>query len=158
MIGSEPTLLSVTVNTIVIPSIIQIVVNSLTVLLRFAYTVLIIIRPIFRQNKLNWFTVNICLQSAAFCIFILPLTCEAIFDISSPLPCRIQAYLIIMAISQVLDSHCVASLCRLMALAYATKTLFRSSVFTWICMRVRVAGFDSGCWSVHLIRSLRMSR
>jgi 7 transmembrane receptor (rhodopsin family) len=50
------------------------------------------------------------------------------------LSCRFQGFLIDMAICQVLYSHCVASFCRLVAIVYATKHLFRSSAFTWICM------------------------
>ncbi|CAF0935225.1 unnamed protein product [Adineta steineri] len=44
--------------------IIQLSILSLTVILAIAYSTLILIRPAFRKNKLNWFTVNVCLASA----------------------------------------------------------------------------------------------
>ena len=128
------TLDGVNLNDIVIPSIIELILYLLTVLLAFAYTGLITIRPAFRRNKLNWFIVNICLQSAVFSLVIQPLIIEQVFNISSALPCRLQGYLIIMAVCQMLYSHCVASVCRLLSVVYANKHLFRSSAFTWICM------------------------
>ena len=121
-------------NAFVILSIVELILYSLTVLLAFAYTILIIVRPAFRRNKLNWFIVNICLQSAVFSLVIQPLIIEQVSNISSALPCRIQGYLIIMAVCQMLYSHCVASVCRLLSVVYANKHLFRSSAFTWICM------------------------
>ncbi|CAF0864141.1 unnamed protein product [Adineta steineri] len=42
----------------------QVSILSLTIILAIAYTALIVIRPVFRKNKLNWFTVNVCLASA----------------------------------------------------------------------------------------------
>ena len=112
----------------------EIVFFSLTILLALAYTALIIIRPTFRRNKLNWFTVNICLSSVLFCVFLLNLTIRDILNIPNDLPCRIQGYLIIVAVCQVLNSHCVASFCRFLAIVYAMKHLFRSSAFTWLCI------------------------
>ncbi|CAF1278510.1 unnamed protein product [Adineta steineri] len=37
---------------------------SVTTVLAIAYSILIVIKPTFRKNKLNWFTVNVCLASA----------------------------------------------------------------------------------------------
>ncbi|CAF4320766.1 unnamed protein product, partial [Adineta steineri] len=33
----------------------------LTIIFAMFYVILIIIRPTFRRNKLNWFTVNVCI-------------------------------------------------------------------------------------------------
>ena len=115
-------------------STVQIILSSLTVLLAFAYTALIVHRSTFRHNKLNWLTVNVCLASALFCIFMLILNITQKINVSSSLSCRLQGFLIDMTICQILYSHCVASFCRLVAIIHATKHLFRSSAFTWICM------------------------
>ncbi|CAF4230982.1 unnamed protein product, partial [Adineta steineri] len=39
-------------------NIIQVVIASLTIVLGIGYIILILIRPILRHNKLNWFTIN----------------------------------------------------------------------------------------------------
>ncbi|CAF4098917.1 unnamed protein product, partial [Adineta steineri] len=44
---------------------------SVTTVLAIAYSILIVIRPAFRKNKLNWFTVNVCLASAWFSITMI---------------------------------------------------------------------------------------
>ncbi|CAF1406519.1 unnamed protein product [Adineta steineri] len=46
--------------------IVMLSIFSLTIILAIAYSILIVIRPVFRKNKLNWFTVNVCLASAWF--------------------------------------------------------------------------------------------
>ena len=117
-----------------IVSNIRIGLSSLTVLLAFAYTALIVLRPTFRHNKLNWLTMNISLQSALFCISMLSLNIQQKLNVSSIFSCRLQGFFINMAICQVLYSHCATSFCRWVAIIYATKHLFRSSAFTWICM------------------------
>ena len=133
--GSDESVSYAQSNAIVlIPTITQITVSSLTVLFALAYTALILIRPAFRQNKLNWLTVNICLQSALLSIITISLGTLQLLNIYNGLPCRVQGYIIIMAICQVLYSHCVASFCRFRAVVYATKRLFRSSAFTWACL------------------------
>ena len=114
--------------------IIRVVLFSLTILLAFVYTALIIARPAFRQNKLNWFTVNICLQSALFCILVLLTIGGEALKIYRRMSCRVQGYLYEMLISQVLYSHCVAALCRFLAIVYAAKHLFRSSGFALVCI------------------------
>ena len=118
----------------VIPNTIVITFSSLTIRLAFAYTALIIAQPTFRRNNLNWLTVNITLQTALFSIFMFSLSIDQLTNDASGLSCRIQGYLLDMAVCQILYSHCVVSFCRLLALVYANKHLFRSSAFTWICM------------------------
>ena len=130
---------------VVIPTTIEITLSSLTILLAFAYTILILVRPTFRRNKLNWFTVNITLQTTLFSTLMFSLSIEQSSNDSKGLPCRIQGYLLNMAVCQMLYSHCVASFCRLLALVYANKHLFRSSAFTWICMATGwLASFSVG--------------
>ena len=116
----------------------QMVLLSLTVLLAFGYTALIIARPAFRQNKLNWFTVNICLHSAFFCIFMFLMIMERTLNIFGATPCRVDAFFTYGTIGQVLYSHSVAALCRSLSVVHAAKQLFRSSGFTWVCI-------GSGC-------------
>ena len=120
-------------HVIPISGVIHIVLSSLSILIAFAYTALIVLRPTFRHNKLNWLTINICLASALFCIFLLSLNIQWKLNVSGSLSCRLQGFLLDMAICQVLYSHCVASFCRSVAIIYATRNLFRSSAFMWIC-------------------------
>ena len=120
------------VSSISVPDIIQIVLLSLTILLAFGYTALIVARPAFRHNKHNWFTVNICLQSALFCIFTLSMNILQVNNVSDQLPCRVRGFLVDMAVCQLLYSHCVASISRLLVVVYANKRFFRSTGCTWI--------------------------
>ena len=83
----------------------QIILFSLTILLTVVYTILIIVRPTFRRNKLNWFTVNITLQTTLFSTLMFSLSIEQSSNDSKGLPCRIQEYLLNMAVCQVLYSH-----------------------------------------------------
>lgn len=120
------------VFTVSIPDVIQIVLFSLTIGLALAYTALIIVRPTFRQNKLNWFTVNICLYSASFCIIMLTMTILRVLNISDQFPCRFWGFLIDMAVCQLLYSHCIAAISRLLVVVYSTRRYFRSTSCTWI--------------------------
>ena len=120
--------------TLLIAGTVQLFFLSVTVLLAFAYSVMIIARPTFRQNKLNWFTVNICMQTVFFCIFVGLSVVQQRVDPSGGLPCRIQGFAFDMTIGQVLYSHSVAAFCRLLAIVWATKHLFRSTGFTLACM------------------------
>ncbi|CAF0935243.1 unnamed protein product [Adineta steineri] len=63
---------------------------SVTTVLAIAYSILIVIRPAFRKNKLNWFTVNVCLASAWFSITMIVISIPELFNVSSYLSCRIQ--------------------------------------------------------------------
>lgn len=125
---------------------IQIPLFSLTVLFALNYIILILSRRAFRQNKLNWFTMNICLTSAIFCLDMLVMNIERLLNISNNLSCRVQGFFVHMSVCQLMYSHCVAALCRLLAVVYAQKRLFRSIGFALSCI---VAG-----WLVALLTAL----
>jgi len=119
---------------IIASDIIQIPLLSLTIILAIAYTVLILIRPTFRRNKLNWFTVNLCLTSLLLSIILLSMCINQLLNISSPFSCRAQAFFVNMASCQLMYSHSVASISRLLAIVYANKHIFRSNVCLWGCI------------------------
>ena len=114
------------------PDLIQMVLFSLTICLALAYTALIVVRLTFRHNKLNWFTVNICLCSAFFCIIMLTMTILRVLGISDQLPCRVRGFLIDMAVCQLLYAHCTAAISRLLVVVCSTRRYFRSTGCTWI--------------------------
>lgn len=102
----------------------------LTILFAIFYTILIFLRPTFRQNKLNWFTANICLTNALFCIIMLSLDIQILTGRFTGISCRFQTFLIFSSVCQLMSAHCVAAMCRFLAIVYATKHLFRSMKFS----------------------------
>ncbi|UJR11062.1 hypothetical protein I4U23_015246 [Adineta vaga] len=114
--------------------IIQLPILLLSIILAIGYTILILSRPIFRSNKLNWFTINVCLTSAWLCILIFGIQIQQLLNISSRLSCRLQGYLSDMAACQLMYSHCVVAISRLFTIVHANKHFFRSNIYIWICI------------------------
>jgi hypothetical protein len=114
--------------------IIQLPILSLTIILAFAYTILVLVRPVFRANKLNWFTINVCMTSAFLSTIMLAMTIKEVQNESSSLPCRAQGFLLVMAAYQMVYSHNVVTFSRLLTIVYASKRIFRSNLCIWICI------------------------
>ncbi|CAF1414248.1 unnamed protein product [Adineta steineri] len=106
----------------------------LTIIFAMFYVILIIIRPTFRRNKLNWFTVNVCIASVLLSINVLSMNIGRQFNVPNYIPCRVQGFLIIMSASQLMYSHCVVSFSRLLTIVYASKHFFRTKLCVWTCI------------------------
>ncbi|CAF0767776.1 unnamed protein product [Adineta ricciae] len=113
---------------------IQISVSILSIILAVLYMVLVSTRPLFRKNKLNWFTVNVCLTSVFLCSIILQISIQQLLTVSSGLSCRLQAYLADMAACQMMYSHCVVAISRIFTIVYSNKQFFRSNSYIWLCI------------------------
>ena len=111
--------------------IIQIPILSVIIIFVIGYTVLILLRPTLRKNKLNWFTINVCVTSAFFAIIMLETTVEQLLNVSSGLSCRSEMFLVAMASSELMYSHCVFAISRFFAIVYAHKRIFRSNECLW---------------------------
>jgi len=136
---SSSTIIGQTVNSVSshssVSDFIQIPILSLTITFAIAYTILILTRPIFRNNKINWFTVNLCLMSALLSIVMLLMSIKRVIDeSSSSLPCRLQGFLQNMTTCQLMYSHAVIAVSRFLTIVYATKHFFRSTVFLFCCL------------------------
>ncbi|UJR17286.1 hypothetical protein I4U23_004180 [Adineta vaga] len=108
-----------------ISAIIQTPILLLTVIFCLFHTILIIIRPIFRKNRLNWFTINVCLTTLCLCLFLLLMDIQQLFDFWIIWSCRFIAFQMVMTTCQVMYSHCVFVVSRLMAVVYANNRIFR---------------------------------
>lgn len=114
-----------------ISDFIQIVFFSLTIIIAFFYTALILIRRTFRSNKINWLTVNICIMSALLSNAMVMMTVKRFFNIFNILPCRLEAYFVVMTVCQMMYSHGVAAFSRYVTIVYSTKPIFRSTKCLW---------------------------
>lgn len=113
----------------------QIVILSLTIVLAIFYTVLISVRPAFRHNKLNWFTVNLCLASVLLSIVQLLMLIKRMASISSEsFPCRLQGFLVSVCTCHLMYSHVVIGASRYLTIVYASKPVFRTTRFTLVCL------------------------
>jgi hypothetical protein len=118
-----------------ISDFIQLPILSLIIILAIIYTILVLIRPAFRKNKLNWFTINLCLMSALLSTDMLALNIKQIMNESGgSIPCRLQGFLLYMTACQVIYSHAVIAVSRLLTIVYASKHFFRSTVCLWSCI------------------------
>jgi hypothetical protein len=113
--------------------IIEIAILSLSIILAIAYIALIVIRPTLRKNKLNWFTINVCLTSAWLSIVLLWMSILQLLNVSISLSCRLQAFLTDMAVCLLTYSHCVVAISRLLTIVYGNKRFFRSNICLWGC-------------------------
>ncbi|CAF1185442.1 unnamed protein product [Adineta ricciae] len=114
--------------------LIQIPILSLTIVLAVAYILLLLIRPAFRHNKLNWFTINVCLTSTCLSVYFLAINIQLVLNISNSLSIRLQFFLQYMGISQVTYSHCAVAWSRLLTVVYANKRIFQSNVCICCCV------------------------
>ncbi len=118
-----------------ISNLIQLPIHFLTIILAIAYTILVLVRPTFRNNKLNWFTINLCLMSVVLSLMMLTMSIKQIMDdTSSSIPCRLQGFLLTMPACQLMYSHAVIAVSRLLTIVYANKHFFRSTKCLWICL------------------------
>ncbi|CAF0904480.1 unnamed protein product [Adineta ricciae] len=118
-----------------VADVIEIPILSLTILLALVYTILIFSRPVVRQNKLNWFTVNICISTILLCINVVVMHGNR-NDQSSSINCRIRAFFLLSAVNQLMYSHCVAAISRMLAIVYAKKSFSRSNTCLFICITI----------------------
>ncbi|CAF1050064.1 unnamed protein product [Adineta ricciae] len=118
-----------------VADMIEIPILSLTILFAIVYTILIFSRPVFRHNKLNWFTVNICISTVLLCINILVMHAEQ-NDQSSSIICRVRAFFLLSAVNQLMYSHCVAAISRMLAIVHAKKSFSRSNTCLFICISI----------------------
>lgn len=117
-----------------VTDIIQLLLFLFTIFLAVAYTALILIRQTFRNNKLNWFTINVCITDALLSIVMILMTMKRLKNLPSILSCRIEGFLIDMSACQLMYSHCVAAFSRMLTIVYANKHIFRSSMCLWSCI------------------------
>ncbi|CAF1110800.1 unnamed protein product [Adineta ricciae] len=118
-----------------VADVIEIPILSLTILLALVYTILIFSRPVFRHNKLNWFTVNICISTILLCINILVMHGNR-NDLFSSINCRVRAFFLLSAVNQLMYSHCVAAISRMLAIVYAKKSFSRSNTCLFIFITI----------------------
>ena len=129
-----------------IPNLIELILCSLTIALATGYITLILRRPTIRKNKLNWFTINICIATVLFCSIMLLNSFLDLLGAPSSSYCRVRGFFLTMPITQLMYSHCVAAFSRLLTIVYATKRLFRSNACLWTCI---------GCgWLVALLANV----
>ncbi|CAF1277655.1 unnamed protein product [Adineta steineri] len=118
-----------------LPDYIEIPLLCLTIIFAIIYTIIILIRPTFRVNKLNWFTINLCLMSALLSVIMLLMSIIRIMGSSaSSLPCRLQGFLMNMTTCQLMYSHAVIAISRFLAVVYASKHFFRSTLCLLACL------------------------
>lgn len=101
---------------------------SLTDVFALIYIITILVRPTLRNNKLNWFTVNVCLTTLLQSTIMLQSTIRQLLGVSSTLSCRLLTYISVVGASQMMYSHAVTSISRFLAIVYANKHIFRSNL------------------------------
>ncbi|UJR24853.1 hypothetical protein I4U23_006222 [Adineta vaga] len=120
-----------------IPDLIQVVLLSLTMLFDLVYIILILTQPTVRTNKLNWFTINLCLVSTLLSAVMLTMCITRIEnDSSNALPCRLHAFLINMPTCQLMYAHAVITISRYFTIVHASKHIFHSTIFLIGCLIV----------------------
>ena len=129
-------------------SVASIIDLSILVLISFfaiVYILLILICKTFRENKMNWLTVNVCLATIIVCIsqlFFVVFRQSNFLNIS----CRVQGFLLGMTASEMMYAYCVSSFNRLLAIRYFNKLLFRST--RWLLSTI-ITG-----WIIGMISSI----
>jgi hypothetical protein len=109
---------------------------SLTILFALGYSILLIVHPTFRANKLNWFTINVCVTTMLLSGVMISMSIMKFTNTSGSLPCRTQSYLNIMAACQMMYSHSVVAVSRFLTIVYSNKRIFRSTACVWISILV----------------------
>jgi len=109
-----------------IADIVEFALFTLIFFLAVAYIILILTDKTFRSNKLNWPTVNICLATALFSLYEFIFIITGLKEVSI-MSCRLEGFLIDMAVFHMMYAYCVSSFIRLLAIRYFHKPLFRSS-------------------------------
>jgi hypothetical protein len=111
---------------------IQVPFLSLTIFLALGYSILVIIHPKFRANKLNWFTVNVCITTVLLSSVMMSMSIMKFVNTSSSLPCREQSFIIVLAACQMMYSHSVVAITRFLTIVYSNKRIFRSIACIWM--------------------------
>ncbi len=119
---------------------------SLTIILAIAYIILVLIRPTFRNNKSNWFTINVCLTIALLSTILLQMNIMQIMNLSSSESCRAKTFSSVMAACQMMYSHAVIAINRFLTVVYSNKRFFRSIRCIW--------GFIGFGWLIAFLISL----
>ena len=115
---------------------------SLTILIALVYSIVLIIHPTLRANKLNWFTVNVCVTTMLLSGIMISMSIMRFTNTSNSLPCRTQSYLNIMAACQMMYSHSVVAVSRLLTIVYSNRRIFRSIACIWLSILIGwVVGF-----------------
>ncbi|CAF1236368.1 unnamed protein product [Adineta ricciae] len=112
-------------------TIIQTAIFFLTIVFAIAYTTLILVESTLRKNKLNWFTINVCLTSVLFSTIMIMLNIQQLLGVTGNISCQSTAYLVTMIACQLMYSHCVFAISRLLTIVYAHKRIFRSNLCLW---------------------------
>lgn len=120
-------------STLVSDSILM-TMSSLTILVALVCILLILIHRTFRTNKLNWFTINVCCTTILLSTVMLSFTVNSYVGSINSSSCRTQAYLITMAACQMMNSHSVISISRYLTIVHSSKRIFRSTIFTLLCL------------------------
>jgi len=114
-------------SSISISNYILLPILSLTDIFAVAYIIIVLSRSTLRNNKLNWFTINICLTSILQSTAMLQSTLRQLFDLSTVFSCRLLTYISVVGASQIMYSHVVTAISRFLAIVYANKHVFRST-------------------------------
>ena len=118
----------------------QVVLYLLISLLCAFYVVLILINKHFRQAKLMWPTINICLATIFFSLnqlFLLGIRLRG--STSLVISCRLHSFFIDLSACQMMYAHSVSALNRFLAIQYFYKPLFRST--RWLLISIGVGWF-----------------
>ncbi|CAF1318337.1 unnamed protein product [Adineta ricciae] len=126
--------------------IIQIAMFSLTIFFSIAYTTLILVESTLRKNRLNWFTINVCLTTVLFSTIMVMMNTQQLFGVTGNISCHSTAYLVTMIACQLMYSHCVFAISRLLTIVYAHKRVFRSNLCLW--------GYIIGGWIAAFLLAL----
>jgi len=109
-----------------VPDFIVVPILSLTIIFAVAYIILLLVRPMFRASKSNWFIINVCLMTAFLSSIMLEMNIVQIMNVSGSVSCRVKRFLPIMAASQMMYSHVVVAINRFLTVVYSNKRFFRS--------------------------------
>lgn len=125
----------------------QLIIDVFIILLCTLYIVLILLNQHFRQAKLMWPTINICLATIFFSLnqlFLLSIRLQG--SKSSIISCRLHSFFVDLSACQMMYAHSVSAVNRFLAIQYFHKPLFRST--RWLLISI-VTG-----WFVALLVSI----
>lgn len=125
----------------------QLMIDVFIILLCTIYIVLILLNQHFRQAKLMWPTINICLATIFFSLnqlFLLSIRLQG--STSLIISCRLHSFFVDLSACQMMYAHSVSAVNRFLAIQYFHKPLFRST--NWLLISI-VTG-----WFVALLVSI----
>ena len=127
--------------------IVQVLLHILILCLSIVYIVLILINKHFRQAKLIWPTINICLATIFFCLNQLILL---LFRLENStmlnIPCRLQGFFMDFTACHMMYAHSISAINRFLAIRYFQKPLYRSQ--RWLLITITTG------WLIALIMAV----